>query len=62
MTDMLSRDVPFELRAAGDGLTLSGYAAVFNSPTRIDSWEGTFDESIARGAFAEGVARTEGAE
>ncbi len=36
---------------AGDGLTLSGYAAVFNSPTRIDSWEGEFDEVIAPGAF-----------
>ena len=35
----------------GDGLTLSGYAAVFNSPTRIDSWEGEFDEVIAPGAF-----------
>lgn len=41
------------VRAAdgGDGLTLSGYAAVFNSPTRIDSWEGEFDEVIAPGAF-----------
>jgi HK97 family phage prohead protease len=38
--------------ADGDGLTLEGYGAVFDSPTRIDSWEGTFDEVIARGAFA----------
>lgn len=35
----------------GDGRTLEGYAAVFRTPTRIDSWEGTFDEEIARGAF-----------
>jgi HK97 family phage prohead protease len=52
---MLSRSVPFEIRDAGDGegdgLTLDGYGAVFSSPTRIDSWEGTFDEEIARGAF-----------
>jgi HK97 family phage prohead protease len=35
-----------------DGRTLEGYAAVFNSPTRIDSmFEGTFDEQIKRGAF-----------
>lgn len=52
----LERSVPFEVtRAAaeegGDGLTFEGYAAVFDSPTRIDSWEGTFDEQIARGAF-----------
>src|ERR1044072_7882123 len=52
----LCRSVPFTLRAAegeetNDGRTLSGYAAVFNSPTRIDSWEGTFDEIIAPGAF-----------
>jgi len=54
MTDnMLCRDVPFEQRSAddGDGLTLEGYGAVFSSPTRIDSWEGIFDEEIARGAF-----------
>jgi hypothetical protein len=53
MTEILQRAVPFTLRAdsADDGLTLEGYAAVFNSPTRIDSWEGVFDEQIARGAF-----------
>lgn len=54
--DDLTRSVPFELtRAAdddGDGLTLEGYGAVFDTPTRIDSWEGRFDEVIARGAFA----------
>jgi len=53
--DLLMRSVPFEQRADsdddGDGLTLDGYGAVFGSPTRIDSWEGTFDEEIARGAF-----------
>lgn len=36
---------------AGDGRTLEGYAAVFDTPTRIDSWEGSWDETIARGAF-----------
>jgi HK97 family phage prohead protease len=42
-----------EFRATeGDGRTLEGYAAVFDTPTRIDSWEGMFDEQIARGAFA----------
>jgi HK97 family phage prohead protease len=30
---------------------LEGYAAVFDAPTLIDSWEGRFEESIARGAF-----------
>ncbi|WP_079673230.1 HK97 family phage prohead protease, partial [Mycobacteroides abscessus] len=51
----LSRSVSFTFtRGAnenGDGLTFEGYGAVFNSPTRIDSWEGTFDEQIAPGAF-----------
>lgn len=61
MTDdkMLVRSVPFELRdsaEAGDGLTLDGYGAVFGSPTRIDSWEGVFDEEIARGAFKKSIA------
>lgn len=54
--DNLARSVAFELTraadGAGDGLTLEGYAAVFGDPTRIDSWEGKFDEVIARGAFA----------
>ncbi|HMI47994.1 MAG TPA: HK97 family phage prohead protease [Gemmatimonadaceae bacterium] len=46
------RAAPFESRADhGDGFTLEGYAAVFNTPTRIDSWEGQFDETIAPGAF-----------
>jgi HK97 family phage prohead protease len=53
--DNLTRSVPFHLERAdddNDGLTLEGYAAVFDSVTRIDSWEGTFDETIKRGAFA----------
>lgn len=51
----LCREARFELRAtedpSGDGLTIDGIAAVFDTPTRIDSWEGTFDEQIAFGAF-----------
>lgn len=39
-----------------DGLTLEGYAAVFDSPTRISSWEGDFYEVIARGAFAKSIS------
>ena len=35
----------------GDGRTVRGYGAVFNSPTRICSWEGEFDEQFAPGAF-----------
>lgn len=51
------RSVPFEMSAShGDGLTFEGYAAVFNSPTRIDSWEGEFDEVILPGAFARTLA------
>lgn len=54
----VQRDVEFELRSidGGDGLTLSGYAAVFDTPTRIDSWEGRFDEIIARGAFKKTIS------
>jgi HK97 family phage prohead protease len=54
---LLCRAVAFELRADGDadGFTLEGYGAVFDEPTRIDSWEGTFDEVIARGAFAKTI-------
>lgn len=54
--DGLMRMSPFALRAAsddepGDGLTLDGYAAVFNRETVIDSWEGRFRERIANGAM-----------
>lgn len=60
--ETIERAVSFEIRAAetgGDGLTLSGYAAVFDNATRIDNWEGTFDEKIARGAFKRSInART----
>lgn len=52
----LCRSVPFNLvradgDAEGDGLTIEGYGAVFNSVTEIDSWEGAFEEVIAPGAF-----------
>lgn len=55
----LCRAVSFEQRAdtiGGDGFTLAGYAAVFNSPALIDSWEGTFNEQLARGAFRKTLA------
>lgn len=50
------RDVEFRAidpvdGAVNDGYTLEGHAAVFDTPTRIDSWEGTFDERISPGAF-----------
>ncbi len=56
----LARAVDFELLRAdddpdGDGLTIDGYGAVFNSATTIDSWEGTFDEVIAPGAFRKSI-------
>lgn len=54
-TDVL-RTAPFAQRAlvddqAGDGLTLDGYAAVFNRKALIDSWEGRFWEDIANGSM-----------
>lgn len=54
-TDVL-RSAPFAVRAAedgesGDGLTLDGFAAVFNRKTIIDSWEGRFFEQIAPGSM-----------
>lgn len=50
----LTRSLPFRLSdddAEGDGQSLEGLAAVFDTPTRIDSWEGLFDEQIRKGAF-----------
>jgi transcription elongation GreA/GreB family factor len=49
-------DASVEVRAADatDGRigTLTGYAALFNTDTIIDSWEGRFVERIAPKAFA----------
>ena len=57
MTDQThTRTVDFELtRDDSDGLTLEGYAAVFDSPTAISDWKGTYTETISRGAFAKAV-------
>lgn len=48
----------FEFRAdepgdgePADGRTLRGYAAVFDQPTVIDSYAGSFEEVVKRGAF-----------
>lgn len=49
---MCVRSVDFDAEPSDDGFTLEGYAAVFDSPTRIRSWEGDFEETIRRGAFA----------
>jgi HK97 family phage prohead protease len=57
----LERTVDFQsIRAdadeeSGDGRTFEGYAAVFGSQTRIDSWEGRFEEQIAKGAFRKSI-------
>ncbi len=58
---MMSRDLrrSLEFRLTdnpdGDGLTLEGYAAVFDQDTRIDSWEGMFIENIRSGAFKRSI-------
>lgn len=35
-----------------DGLTLEGYASVFNEPTKIRDFLGEYEETVAPGAFA----------
>lgn len=40
-----------------DGRTLEGYAAVFDTPTTIASWEGEFEEVVVLGAFKETLRR-----
>jgi HK97 family phage prohead protease len=52
----LIRSYRFHQLPDADGLTLEGYAAVFDAPTRIkNAWEGDFTETIKRGAFARAV-------
>lgn len=56
----LTREVDFTVTRTendDDGLTLEGYAAVFNESTMIDSWEGKFSEQIAPGAFKRTIDR-----
>lgn len=49
----LLRATTFHLRSEedGDGFTLDGYGATFNSPTVIDSWEGRFKEVLVPGSW-----------
>lgn len=53
--DNLTRSVEFRAESSADGLTLEGYAAVFGQTTEINSWEGQFEEQIAKGAFAKTI-------
>jgi HK97 family phage prohead protease len=56
MSDILQRAVSFELRdVSDDGRTLSGYAAVFDSPTLIHERGKSFHEQLSRGAFAKAI-------
>lgn len=56
LTETLTREYSFTQTEGSDGLTLEGYAAVFNEPTRIsNAFEGDFNETITRGAFARAV-------
>jgi HK97 family phage prohead protease len=44
-------------RSGGDGRTLEGYAAVFDTPSRIAARDGDFDEVIRPGAFARSLEK-----
>lgn len=50
------RSVPFEMAPSADGLTLEGYAAVYNTAARIEDRQGAFDEVILPGAFDDALA------
>ncbi len=51
----ITRDVSFDITPSDetklDGRTISGYVAVFDQDTRINSFEGNFTERISPGAF-----------
>jgi uncharacterized protein len=53
----LRRAVEFRAEASADGLTLDGYAAVFNDWTEIVDRDGVFMERIAPGAFKRSLGR-----
>ena len=55
--DNLRRSVEFRAEPSTDGLTLEGYAAVFNDWVEIRDMAGTFMERIAPGAFKRSIGR-----
>lgn len=57
MLGMCVRSFDFEYETRSDGRTLEGYAATFNTPTRIAAVGGDFDETILPGAFKRSLAR-----
>lgn len=57
MLDMCVRSFDFEYEARSDGRTMEGYAATFNTPTRIAAVGGDFDETILPGAFKRSLAK-----
>lgn len=56
MTSLATSQLRVEPATDGSIGILTGYAAVFNSDTVIDSWEGKFIERIAPGAFRKTLA------
>lgn len=54
----LRRSVEFRAEPSDDGLTLDGYAAVFNDWTEISDRQGSFQERIAPGAFKRSIGRS----
>ncbi len=50
------REVIFRSVEGGDGLTLEGYAAVFNDPADIVDQHGSYRETIQRGAFTRTIS------
>ena len=56
-TEREERFHPFDLREASDGgLTLIGYAAVFNVAYEVEDWLGVYTEIVMEGAFTKTLA------
>lgn len=59
MVELPAADLEFRAAETDNGSlgTLAGYAAVFDSPTVIDSWEGRFTEKFMHGAFRDTLSK-----
>lgn len=55
--DNIRRSVEFRAEPSSDGLTLDGYAAVFNDWAEIHDRQGSFMEQLAPGAFKRSIGR-----
>lgn len=57
MSEHITRQFEFRAEQSTDGLTLEGYAAVFNTWADISDWQGDYRERFMQGAFKRSIGQ-----